>query len=125
MTTPPPQYPQYPPPPPPVPAGYPGAVEPPRKRWPAWLGVLVGMVAMPLSFFLSGLLSGFVLQGGPGSSVVGSLFSALFLWPIVAGAVLMIWWRTRRFGAGLIIGNLLGYVVFLGVCIAIFASGAA
>ncbi|MGZ8736615.1 MAG: hypothetical protein ACXWXO_01930 [Nocardioides sp.] len=86
----------------------------PGNRRDLWLGILVGVVACIALPFLSAL----------GADALG-LFGFGLLAPLlvlVAGVILVIPDRTRRWGTGLLMGFAVSVVVGAGACVVLIAS---
>ena len=96
------------PPPPEEPATEPG------KRRDLWLGILVGLVACLVLPFLAAI----------GADALGLLGFGLLtpLLVLVAGVILVIPDRTRRWGTGLLMGFVVALVLGAGACVVLIAS---
>ncbi|MCI9886942.1 hypothetical protein JT358_00515 [Micrococcales bacterium 31B] len=90
---------------------------PTGSRHHAAAGVFVGLVGFAANAYLSlGVLS-LLHVANSGLSMWMPVTTAAGLgWPCVLAVALMLWPRSRRFGAGLLIGYAAAYLIFVGVC---------
>lgn len=114
MSTSPPDWSQPPPPPPPG-AGWPG--QPPKSKTPLIVGGLIGF-ALPGALFVFGL----ILAAQDGAvGMVGAAVALLGLLVPVVAIVLLFPERTRRWGAGMLLGMGIALVVGFVGCVGLIS----